>query len=107
NCGRCSPCSRKPPRPSPAAGAAPASQPAKLLVITTNRTPNDQGVTMTEATTLPQPTTDNASSTAVGIAPTGHRLPAITSLGRVRLQIADLERSRAWYESVLGLRAVD
>lgn len=39
----------------------------------------------------------------VGIAPSGHRLPAATRLGRVRLQVADLERSLAWYGRVLGL----
>ena len=38
-----------------------------------------------------------------GIAPDGHRLPADTRLGPVRLQVADLERSLAYYQSVLGL----
>ncbi len=41
-----------------------------------------------------------------GVAPAGHRLPASTRLGRVRLQVADLDRSLAWYERVLGLRTV-
>ena len=42
-----------------------------------------------------------------GIAPDGYRLPTATRLGRVRLQIADLERSIAYYETVLGLRVID
>ena len=42
-----------------------------------------------------------------GIAPTGYRLPEATRLGRVRLQIADLDRSVAYYESVIGLRVVE
>lgn len=44
--------------------------------------------------------------TEVGIAPRGYRLPAGIRLGRVRLQVADLERSLAWYERVLGLRVL-
>lgn len=39
-----------------------------------------------------------------GIAPSGHRLPAGTRLGRVRLRVADLERSLDYYQRVLGLR---
>lgn len=42
-----------------------------------------------------------------GIAPTGYRLPDATRLGRVRLAVADLERSIAYYETVLGLRVID
>ena len=42
-----------------------------------------------------------------GIAPAGYRLPAATRLGRVRLQIADLDRSIAYYETVIGLRVLD
>ena len=41
-----------------------------------------------------------------GIAPPGYRLPDATRLGRVRLQVADLARSLAYYDSVLGLRVV-
>src|SRR4051812_29334470 len=41
-----------------------------------------------------------------GIAPAGYRLPAETHVGRVRLQVADLERSLAWYGGVLGLRVL-
>ncbi|HWE42272.1 MAG TPA: VOC family protein [Gemmatimonadaceae bacterium] len=43
---------------------------------------------------------------AWGVAPPGYRLPDATRLGRVRLQVADLARSLAYYERVLGLRAV-
>ena len=39
-----------------------------------------------------------------GIIPPGYRLPAETRLGTVSLQVADLERSLAYYERVLGLR---
>jgi catechol 2,3-dioxygenase len=42
-----------------------------------------------------------------GIAPTGYRLPDATHLGRVRLQIADLDRSIAYYETVIGLRVLE
>lgn len=41
-----------------------------------------------------------------GIAPPGFRLPDATHIGRVRLQIADLERSVGYYESVIGLRVI-
>jgi catechol 2,3-dioxygenase len=42
-----------------------------------------------------------------GIAPPGYRLPAGTRPGRVRLQVADLDRSLAFYEQVLGFRVID
>ncbi|HVE78495.1 MAG TPA: VOC family protein [Gemmatimonadaceae bacterium] len=42
-----------------------------------------------------------------GIAPPGFRLPDETRLGRVRLQVADLERSLAYYQTVLGLRVLE
>jgi catechol 2,3-dioxygenase len=45
--------------------------------------------------------------TPYGIAPDGHRLPAATRLGPVRLQVAELERSIAYYRSVLGLHLLD
>jgi catechol 2,3-dioxygenase len=38
-----------------------------------------------------------------GIRPPRYRLPDATHLGCVRLQIADLDRSVAWYDAVLGL----
>jgi catechol 2,3-dioxygenase len=41
-----------------------------------------------------------------GIAPEGFRLPAQTKIGRVRLQVADLERSLDWYREVLGFRVL-
>jgi catechol 2,3-dioxygenase len=41
-----------------------------------------------------------------GIAPPDYRLPDATHLGRVRLQVADLDRSVAYYETVLGLRVL-
>jgi catechol 2,3-dioxygenase len=45
--------------------------------------------------------------TGRGVAPAGYRLPSATRLGRVRLQVADLARSLAWYGGVLGLRVVE
>jgi catechol 2,3-dioxygenase len=44
---------------------------------------------------------------AYGIAPPNYRLPDATHLGRVRLQVADLERSIAYYETVIGFRVID
>src|SRR5690606_36506631 len=42
-----------------------------------------------------------------GIAPAGHRLPAETHLGPVRLQVADLERSLGYYQRLIGLRLLE
>lgn len=39
-----------------------------------------------------------------GIAPPDHRLPGRTHVGRVQLQVSDLDRSTAYYRDVLGLR---
>lgn len=39
----------------------------------------------------------------IGIAPPGHRLPDLTRLGPVRLQVANAARSEAFYTEVLGL----
>lgn len=47
------------------------------------------------------------SPSQAGIEPPTHRLPEVTRLGRVRLQIADLDRSRSFYEDLLGLRVLD
>lgn len=41
---------------------------------------------------------------AYGLQPTGLRLPEQTRLGRVRLQVTDLERSLTFYTTVLGMR---
>lgn len=51
--------------------------------------------------------TQPAAADTYGQRPSGFRLPEATHLGRVRLQIADLERSLAFYQDVLGLRVVN
>ncbi|HJQ52251.1 MAG TPA: VOC family protein [Gemmatimonadaceae bacterium] len=50
--------------------------------------------------------TSATADTERGIRPAGYRLPESTRLGRVRLQVADLERSISFYEKVLGMRAI-
>jgi catechol 2,3-dioxygenase len=45
-------------------------------------------------------------SVTYGIRPPRFRLPGTTRIGRVRLQIADLDRSIAYYETVIGLRVI-
>jgi len=47
-----------------------------------------------------------ATGTEHGIRPRGYRLPEATHLGRVRLVVADLERSITFYEKVLGMRVI-
>ena len=47
-----------------------------------------------------------AADDAHGIRPEGYRLPESTRLGRVRLQVADLDRSLAFYQTILGLRVI-
>jgi catechol 2,3-dioxygenase len=53
--------------------------------------------------------TDDASRHELpyGIPPPGYRLPAGIRLGRVRLQIEDLDRSVEWYRRVVGLEVLD
>lgn len=48
----------------------------------------------------------NAPDRGYGIAPPGFRLPDATRLGRVTLQVADLDRSLAFYEGLIGLRVL-
>ena len=43
----------------------------------------------------------------VGIKPPGFRLPAATRIGRVRLQVADLDRSIAYYRETIGFDVID
>jgi catechol 2,3-dioxygenase len=40
-------------------------------------------------------------------APAGYRLPADTRLGAVRLQVADIARSVAYYQELIGLRVLE
>ena len=47
-----------------------------------------------------------ATPGSYGEAPRGYRLPAGTRLGAVRLQIADLGRSIAYYETTLGMHVL-
>ncbi len=49
----------------------------------------------------------NTIEPGYGVPPTGYRLPAATRLGRVRLQVADLERSLGYYQQVLGFRVLE
>lgn len=39
--------------------------------------------------------------------PPGYRLPAETRLGRVRLQVADLDRSLSYYQNILGFSVIE
>ena len=52
-------------------------------------------------------TTTDSGQRSYGIAPPGYRLPDATHLGRVRLQVSDLERSLRYYREVLGFRVLD
>jgi catechol 2,3-dioxygenase len=52
-------------------------------------------------------TSASPRSADYGIAPPGYRLPDATRLGRIRLEVADLERSTAYYEEIIGLRVLD
>jgi catechol 2,3-dioxygenase len=53
-----------------------------------------------------RPTSQPGPVLDYGIAPPGYRLPATTRLGPVRLQVANLARSLAYYERVVGLRVL-
>jgi catechol 2,3-dioxygenase len=59
----------------------------------------------------PMGTSDDAARPAThgsyGRPPRGYRLPHATRLGPVRLQVADLDRSLAFYAGVLGLRVAE
>lgn len=48
-----------------------------------------------------------ATPGSCGRRPSGFRLPTTTSLGCVRLQVADLARSLAFHEGTLGLRSLE
>lgn len=49
------------------------------------------------------PVAEPATPGSYGQQPRGYRLPGATRLGRVSLQVADLERSLAFYEGTLGM----
>jgi catechol 2,3-dioxygenase len=51
----------------------------------------------------PEPATPGS----YGERPSGYRLPDETRLGRVRLQVADVERSVTFYQHTLGLRVLE
>ncbi|MEO7367694.1 MAG: VOC family protein [Gemmatimonadaceae bacterium] len=42
-----------------------------------------------------------------GIKPRGYRLPDETHIGKVRLQVANLDRSISYYETVIGMRVMN
>ena len=51
--------------------------------------------------------TSNIVERDYGIAPPGYRLPDATHIGRVRLQVSDLDRSVDYYSDLLGFRVAD
>lgn len=53
------------------------------------------------------PRAEPALPGSYGLAPEGYRLPDSTRLGRVRLQVADLQRSLDFYTATLGLRVLE
>lgn len=53
------------------------------------------------------PIAESATPGSYGETPAGYRLPDATRLGRVRLQVADLARSLAFYQRVLGFRLLE
>ncbi len=52
-------------------------------------------------------TSTDARTLEYGIAPPAYRLPNETRIGRVVLQVAELDRSLAYYETVVGLRVIE
>jgi catechol 2,3-dioxygenase len=54
-----------------------------------------------------EPAAELATPGSYGEAPSGYRLPEATRLGNVRLQVADLARSLAFYQRVLGFRVLE
>jgi catechol 2,3-dioxygenase len=56
--------------------------------------------------TLPSEHQGAADRAAYAVPPAGYRLPEDLTLGPVRLQVGDLNRSIAYYERVLGLRVL-
>jgi catechol 2,3-dioxygenase len=64
------------------------------------------GVTTTDIFGV-SPVDEFAAPESYGLHPAGHRLPEGTRLGRVRLQVADLTRSLAFYVGTLGMRVVE
>lgn len=51
-------------------------------------------------------TNTDQSTPSYGARAPGYRLPDATHIGRVRLQVADLDRSIAYYETVIGFRVI-
>ena len=52
-------------------------------------------------------TAEGVGAATRGIRPRNYRLPDETRLGKVRLQVADLDRSVVYYERVVGLRVIN
>jgi catechol 2,3-dioxygenase len=60
-----------------------------------------------QAKTIDTSAAPDSGQRPYGIAPPGFRLPDATRVGRVRLQISDLERSLAYYRDVLGFGVLE
>ena len=50
---------------------------------------------------------DSVSAESIGIRPPNFRLPDGTRVGRVSLQVADLDRSLGFYRDLIGFRLLD
>jgi catechol 2,3-dioxygenase len=74
---------------------------ALTIFVATDTLGEAKHTEMIMTTNLDQQTA-TATDPGYGIAPSGHRLPAGIRLGPVTLQVADLERSLAYYRDVLG-----